>query len=177
MENSAIWETLSWPLIIKLLVIVWLKPYYVYPLNSVHIMNVFILIGMFDGGKMDSFFCSISLMGVRLVIVMFVYIKCNEYMTNSKFVNYAKYCFLMNKNMRNLTNKREVSVIYKGLSFKMVFGNMLCSLCVCVCVCVCVCALPRATLWEHLNNSTQWWPIFHQHCGGGGGGQKGTPTM
>ena len=41
--------------------------------------------------------------------------------------------------------------------------------CVCVrvyvCVCVCVDGLARATLWEYLNNRTQWWPLFHQYCG------------
>ena len=26
--------------------------------------------------------------------------------------------------------------------------------------------LVRSTLWEYLNNSTQWWHLFHQHCGG-----------
>ena len=27
---------------------------------------------------------------------------------------------------------------------------------------LCVCA----TLWEYLNNSTQWCPLFRQYCGG-----------
>ena len=30
----------------------------------------------------------------------------------------------------------------------------------------CKCGLARATLWGHLNNSTQWWPLFRQELGG-----------
>ena len=33
-------------------------------------------------------------------------------------------------------------------------------------VSVCLCGLENATLWEyHLNNTTQWWPLFRWHCG------------
>ena len=41
--------------------------------------------------------------------------------------------------------------------------------CVCVCVCVHLCGLARATLWEYLNNRTQWWLSFHQLFGGKSG--------
>ena len=36
----------------------------------------------------------------------------------------------------------------------------------------CKAVLARATKWEYLNNSTEWWPLFHQRCGGGGGGNQ-----
>ena len=54
-----------------------------------------------------------------------------------------------------------------------------CKIClepVCVCVCVCVCVDARATLWEYLN-STQWWPILCQPCGGKNQPRRSILTM